>query len=682
MKLPGNIRLFRASMKAQLAAVLIAVSIIPTFTVGVVAYTNSIREIIVEKTNTLKAYTEGITGKIDTQIESAGHVLQGLSSQSDIMVVLEDYNAGLTTNNVPRYNSLLHSLKNVVGGSKELYETVFITDINGKVIMDGSKYRFDYKDKPFYSMEDFKHIKGKGELFVGNPTVSKATGKLLLPVSRPVKSLAGFLGIMTIMFDLEKFTSSFDEVKPGATGEVLILNDKNIVVYHTNKEHVNSVNSNSALYDILKANDTRNEFIRYKEQRILKASYYIKSKKTSWLVCAQVDNSEFIGPVIRFRNFLLVLAVALVLIVVTISMVYSGYIVRPITKLVELMKQVEKGDLNVSVRFNTVIDEIGELKKGFSDMLKNLRTLINEVINASTQISSCTANMTAASQNSLAHGEQTTGIVMEITNGIQRQSDNTDTTVKNIEALAERINTTKSVSDKISLLSEKVNKSVEKGFNLVEVLEYKSRENLRSTNLVETVIDVLNKEMTEINKIARTITNIAKQTKLLSLNASIEAARAGDAGKGFAVVAGEIKNLSDQTSTEAGEINKLINNIQNNAAELVTTMEGVSLAAEEQERAVVSTQKAFGQISAAIQDIDKEIKNIALHLDEMNEEKNNIVYLIRDIKGISMEVAISSDNIQMFTDNQIKMIKDVHNHADALNELASGLNRSIDNFKI
>ncbi|HYF75151.1 MAG TPA: methyl-accepting chemotaxis protein, partial [Candidatus Nitrosocosmicus sp.] len=253
---------------------------------------------------------------------------------------------------------------------------------------------------------------------------------------------------------------------------------------------------------------------------------------------------------------------------------------------------------------------------------------------------------------------------------------------REIELLSESINTAKTLSNEIVEYSGKVNASTNKGLKLVEVLKEKSRENVKNTELVDNVIKLLNEEIVQINGIVKTISNIARQTNLLSLNASIEAAWAGEAGRGFAVVADEIKTLSDQTRVEAGEINKIIANIQNKAKELVSTMGCVNTAAEDQNAAVMDTRKAFGEIFDSVRDIGVKIVNITSYLEEMHEEKGKIVNLVRAINSTSEEVAACSGGIGDITGEQIKMVKEVHEYTDMLNELAESLNRSVETFKV
>ena len=425
---------FNTSLKAQLISVLVAISIVPMALVGIITYKSTNDNITLEKTNTLKAYSEGILGSIETQMESAGNLIKGISSQSDITVVMENYNRGADSQVDPgRKNAIEMSLKNVVESSEKLYETVYIADIKGRIVLEGSKHHSTYIDQQFYDMKDFETLKSSNKMLIGNPIKSKATGIVLLPVSRPVKSLAGFMGVMTIMFDLEKLTAGYNNTKPGTTGEVVVINSENNTIFNTDNKLINTTNDKKKLEELVKSTDAERGFITYDYNGKTKNAYYIKSGLTGWLICAQLDMREFMAPVDRLRNFTVWMLVALVILSVLVSVGYSGYLSRPIMKLVGLMKQVEKGDLNININFKSVISEINELKTGFADMTGNLKKIINGVKDAALQVTDTTASMASASQSSLSHAEDTVSAVSDITGSIQRQAESTDIVARNIE---------------------------------------------------------------------------------------------------------------------------------------------------------------------------------------------------------------------------------------------------------
>ncbi|MCX7921420.1 MAG: methyl-accepting chemotaxis protein [Clostridia bacterium] len=683
MKQKGDTSILNVSLKVQLISVLAAVSIIPMILVGIVTYSSTIENIYTDKTNALKAYSEGIINSLEAKTDSTENLLKGLSVQSDISVVLESFNYNPDLVDTSRYYSIQLSLRNMISSSENLYETVFITDKNGKIIMDGSKYSQYYKNKTFFNEREFEELKKNSKKhYIGNPLKSQATGKLLLPISRPIRSLSGFMGVMTVMIDLNKFTSSFNQIKPGKSGEIIVMNNNGTIIYHSDSRLLNSKNKVDIFSDILNDKDKMLGFNTYSDDSSEKALFFKKSPPAEWVVYTQIDNNEFLEPVRKFRYFIITVIFALVVAVLVIATIYSRYISKPINSLIELMNQVEKGNLCVSLDFKTRVYEIMKLKNGFEEMINNLKNLISNVKAASSQMGAVTQYMTIASNNSFEHTQQTTCAVRDIAMVIDKQAEDSEIATKSIEELAVKINTARTLSNEISTFSEKVNNSAEAGIELVKVLKEKSLMNIKNTSMVGEVIKMLGEEMHQVNKIIETINNIAKQTNLLSLNAAIEAARAGESGRGFSIVAEEIKKLSEQTTSEAGEINKLINNIHSNAQKLATAMEGASSATNEQDEAVMHTRQAFDQISESIKDISLKIKNIDSYLEEMDYEKESIVKLVRSINNVAEEVAICSENMKEHTKSQVDIVREVDDYSSSVKILAENLDKSVDMFKL
>lgn len=670
---------FNRSLRYQLIAVLILVSVIPLILVGIITYQRTIVNVENEKRNTLKAYAEGIKNNIDIQMQSADNSLKLMQAQADILVILEIYNRGMQMDDVSRYNSLLLTLKNMVNDSNGLYETVFITDMNGKIIADGSKYRNNYRDTMYPDMADFKVLTTSKELLVGKPIKSKATGRLLLPVSRPIRSLSSFMGTITILFDNDKFNESLGLVKPGKTGSVYLINSDNVLLYHTDKE---LINTESMIQ--FESNDEIPEmtgFEKFKVNGLNKAIGYSKSLKTGWFVGADIDYDEFTEASDEFRIFIFIMIIAIVLIVFAISVLYSRTITNPIAKLIAGIRQVEKGDLNIAISYKAVA-EIDELKAGFTDMVQNLRCLISEIINASTLLGNSSKHLIATSQNALAAANEAVDMIESISHGAENQVRDTQVASSNIELMADRIKSVKEYSDKIKSTSYTMHQLIDEGINCVNLLKNKSEQNYRTTVLVDNVIGVLNEEIVQVNKIANTITNIAKSTNLLSLNAAIEAARAGESGKGFAVVANEIKGLAEQSAVEAKEINNIIQKIHKKASDTVKSIKEVTSTAEEQNLAVKDTQAAFESIFQAVLDISTKIDNIALALQSMDEEKNSIVHLIQQINAVSEQAAASSLNVKQVAFHQASIMEEVAGCADELHALSESLHGHVKNFNL
>lgn len=667
------------SLRYQLIAVLILVSIIPLIIVGIITYQKTIADVENEKKNTLIAYAEGIKNNIDLQIQSADSSLKLIQAQSDMLVILENFNRNIQMDDMSRLNAVLFTLKNMVNNSNGLYETVYITDMNGKIIADGSEYRKSYRDTSFPDMANFEILKTSEDLLVGKPVQSKATGKLLLPVTRPIRSLSGFMGTVTILFDNEKFTENLALVKPGETGSVYLINSDNIFLFHTNKQLINTESKNQFESGIER--NVESGFKVTKLNGLNKAVGYSQSAITDWIVGVDVDYKEFTESSDEFRRFILIMIVVIIIIILFLSIIYSKTITNPIIKLNKGFNEVEKGRLNTQINFRASL-ELNDLKTGFTEMVQKLRDLINGILNASTLLGGSSEQLIATAQNALAATNQSMDMIENISSGTANQVSETLIASSNIKQMADRIVDVKDYADEIKSMSLIMQQLIEQGINCVQVLKNKSNQNYKTTILVDNVIGVLDNEIIQVDKIANTITNIAKNTNLLSLNACIEAARAGEAGAGFTVVANEIKALAEQAAAEAKEINDIIEKIHKKSSETVNRIKDVTSTAEEQNKSVEDTQLAFESIFRSVMDISTKIDNITFVLQSMDEEKDNIVQTIKQISIVSEQAAVSSLNIKQVICSQANIMEEVTRSADELFELSESLSGQVRYFEL
>lgn len=675
MKIQNKIFILNQTLKYQLLTVFLFVSVIPLIIAGIITYQKTISEVEAEKKNTLLAYADGIKNNIEIHIQSADASLKLIQAHSDILVVLENFNHNIEMVDIPRLNSILLTLNNMVKDSNELYETVFITDMNGKIIADGSEYRNIYRDTMHPDMDSFETLTKTKDLIVGKTFYSQATGRLLLPVTRPIRSLSSFMGTVTILFDHEKFTKDLGLERYGDTGSVYIIDSTNSFLYHTKNELINTEND----IQINTYEDTTFTVIDVKGVKKALACTY--SLRTKWIIGLDLDYEEFTRVSKEFRTFILYMIIIIVVFVMAFALFYSKTLTKPIVKLITGLQQVEKGNLNIELEYEAV-KEFNELKFGFIEMVKNLRELISNINAASTSLGDSSKQVIATSQNALAAAYISVDMIESISNGADYQVHDMREASNNIEQLAYSIESVKENSDEIKSMSFIMHNLIDEGMRCVQILKNKSEQNYKTTVLVENVIGVLNTEIVKVNNIAKTITNIASSTNLLSLNARIEASRVGEVGAGFAVVANEINNLAEQTAIEAKEINEITKLIQVKSFDTVNSIKGVMSTASEQNAAVEDTHSSFVSIFNAVEGISAKIGKIVGSLQRMDEEKNNIVQSIQKIKTVSEQAAISSKDVKQEAINQTNIMMEVANYAENLNTLSGDLNEKVIRFQL
>lgn len=162
-----------------------------------------------------------------------------------------------------------------------------------------------------------------------------------------------------------------------------------------------------------------------------------------------------------------------------------------------------------------------------------------------------------------------------------------------------------------------------------------------------------------INNFVEIITDISRQTKLLALNASIEAAKAGDFGNGFSVVANNFKKLSDMTKSHAVNIGDMMSDFTVQYSSIVTNLSELKSSLNEQNQSVETTNKFFRDISEAVFSISKQIEEVNNSLDIMKNDKNQVFKLIEETAVISEETVASSEDFASIIAYHVQTIADI-----------------------
>jgi methyl-accepting chemotaxis protein WspA len=224
---------------------------------------------------------------------------------------------------------------------------------------------------------------------------------------------------------------------------------------------------------------------------------------------------------------------------------------RPIVRNVELLvaatREIARGNLTRPVRSDSR-DELGELAATFEHMRRNLLALVQRIQRASVQLSSSINEIQAASTEQASSAAQQASAVNELTASLNEMS----------QSAATLLSSSESVGGSVGDIAHTLNESDQSSTRILSSMDAIAL----STEQTAERIKALNDKMDDINEAVATISMVADQTTLLSLNASIEANKAGEMGKGFSVVANEIRRLSDRSIDSAGNINGMVRDIQ------------------------------------------------------------------------------------------------------------------------
>lgn len=345
------------------------------------------------------------------------------------------------------------------------------------------------------------------------------------------------------------------------------------------------------------------------------------------------------------------------------------------------LNQVASGDLTVQVHAHGQ-DEFQILAQTASEMIQNNRKLVTKVTSSVEQMELSTKNVNEASGSINDYSTDITQQIDEISEGMQKQAEHAQECVLKTSGLSDRMQEISSMVEAVENLVDATEKMIRRGTEIVCVLGERAKETSDMTAKVGACIEVLRAESDTIDDFVETINHISTKTNLLSLNASIEAARAGAAGRGFSVVADEIRKLADDSSKAAGEIK---NNVANINAQTLSS----SKSAKEAERMVALQTEAVDEVTQLFQNMSDQmadlfvgLKKIASNTEEADKERNDTLDAVENISAIIEETASGSALVREMAQRLLDSVEKLSQTADVLEQNMKGLKTEVTVFKL
>ncbi len=373
---------------------------------------------------------------------------------------------------------------------------------------------------------------------------------------------------------------------------------------------------------------------------------------------------------------------------VVIAMVVAGFIGVTITisirgnmkKISTGLEQVAEGNLTGSVRVSGR-DEFGDLAQSANHMIQNNKKLVNKVHGATDQLELSADEVKRASEIISDYSLDITQAITEINAGMNRQSLHAQECMEKTGHLSDDMQEVGQVVEKVEMLVQETDTMIRKGMEIIEVLGRRAQETTDITNQVGVSIEQLSQETENISVFAETITGISKQTNLLSLNASIEAARAGDAGKGFAVVAEEIRKLADDSARAAGEISHNVQHISTRTLDSVQNARQAEEMVALQGDAVQEVIQVFAGMRDRMRELVNGLKEIVASTEQADKERAETLDAVQNISQIIAETAENAEIVNQTSEKLMENVDNLSRTADALGVNMNELKTEIAIFK-
>lgn len=442
---------------------------------------------------------------------------------------------------------------------------------------------------------------------------------------------------------------------------------------------------NEAL-EILNSDETdENDKFDFSRYVTYKGNSYLfmasQSSVNGSLICGLVPMSLIESSAKDIKTVTVVFILLATVIAAFLGLFVAGSIGRAIKVISSKLHKVAEGDLTVIMDIRQK-DEFAVLAGSVGEMIDNTRGLIVNVKDTSKKVEGSTRNMVEATSAMERCGQSISTAVNEIEQGINQQAEDAQSCLMQMDELSRKIEVVNKDVGEIVQIADNTRTMIQNGLGTMDELSERSASTTEITQKVVESIHVLEEKSASIVKFIDVINEISEETSLLSLNASIEAARAGDAGRGFAVVAEEIRKLADGSMNAANEIQKVVKEIIEQTKGTVNTAKQAEGIVSVQTSIVNKTIEAFNNMNTSVEALAASLQGVGDSVSSMEEERRDTLRAIESISAASEETAASASVVNDSVQSQLSVVNDLKDASRELEQRSIELEEAINVFKI
>ena len=655
---------------------------LPMLIIGVVAIYESTQNTSEMAKHDMLTISRSLAGALEIGLTKELQIVQNLSNSNAVIEAAAKVARDGINNSQKEIDLAQKELGKVREATGEHYSNILAVGRNGISFADG----FGGKNKGT-NVTDREYFKKaiNGQPNIGEMGISKTKGTVICLAAAPIRVGKDNQPIGEISTGLEFgfFSDIIGAAKIGKGGYAAIVDRNGLSIYNpARKEGILKVNISQVkgMEPLMKIVGSSQEGIaEYVLEGIPKIAAIAPVGITGWSVVTTIPHDELFAPAHFTRNVIIVIGVISLLLASGFFYFFARSLTLPLVNVVEAAQKIAGGDMSVEVSSADRQDEIGTLARAFTHMIQSLKekAQIADKIAASDLTVKVTPLSDAdALGNAFATMvEKLRSQIQQIIEGVNvlassgseimaSVSQLTSGAAETATAVSETTTTVEEVKQTAEVSSQKAKHVAELGQRTAEI----SRTGLKSIEdtvngmnrireQMDSIADMvvrLSEQSQAIGEIIATVNDIAEQSNLLAVNASIEAAKAGEQGKGFAVVAQEIRSLAAQSKQATTQVRNILFDVQKAIGSAVMATEQGSKAVEEGVR--LSTQA--GESIEVLAESVTEATNAAIQIAASSQQQligmDQVVSAMENIREASSQTASSTKQTE-------KAAHDLHN---------------------
>lgn len=675
----------------KMLATILPVVIVAMVLLTVISVSKSEDIISQQITSAMQSELSAQNGRMNEYLKSVSDMAESIAS-----VVEESY----TTTAMKDYEKILANViseNEIVLGSGLWFEPyayqstekymgpyVYKDGDSTVVTYDYSNAEYDYFSQEYYTM----CIDATGAQFT-DPYYDETSATIMSSCAAPMIVNGKFIGCVTVDIELSSITGLVDSIRVGETGWATLVTSTGTYLAGADQEKIQSAanileDDNKSLSDAAEiVIGSQSGMANYQNDSGDINVYFDTLSLTGWKLMLQMQEKELKAPVYQMLSIMTVVSVLALLITVIIILIQVKKIAKGIGKVHVFAGQLADRDFTVQPIEVASADELGQMSDSLNHMYESNKEVITDIGKDAVKIDETSAKLkleatvlTEKFAEIQRYMNEVNSAMLSTSAATEEVNASTEEVLANVNLLAQEASSTMKMADEIKERANSIGVKSRREFESATALAKKFEEDLESSIENSKVVE-------SIGELAEVISGIAEQINLLSLNASIEAARAGDAGRGFAVVATEIGSLAGSTSEAVGKIQATIAEVKNAFDGLEKEAEGMlgfmkdTVAPDY--RSFVEVAEQYGtdaeridSSSNQMSDMSDSIKHI---MKEVTDAIQSITEATQDTTELSSNITVAIEQVS----ENVTEISEMSNEQDAI---VKQLNSVVSKFKI
>lgn len=656
-------------MRTRLIISFLAVLLIPSVLIGYFSYQGATTQL-----------TQQVAGSVYTNL----FLIRSNVNQyvSPIMKYVNVLSTEIESNSIDSNEEALQKKLDVIVKAHPELDAALLGNTEGQYIRTPKQESTNYepRERPWFKNAMLQ----KGKVFVGTPIVSPTTGNLALSVSR---TLEDGQGAIALTLNLDKMSESLQSVKIGERGGLIIVDSDHKIVAgagtafkNTGKKPADTMEGLPAVAKNVQNDTPSVSQIQFMNRDVL--AFTLQDPLTGWNIIALSDLEDYSDaaqPILK--QSLIVIVISILAATIIIVLMVRSFLI-PLKKLQAGTRIVRDGNLTERVNLSSK-DEFGELAQNFDQMTHSLHTMVSEVNQTSSRLASSSLIIKESTEQTTESVQHVAETVMESAETAATSAEASEQTANAVEEMAKGVSTIAESASSIVDSAGQTEHDVAQGSQMISSVRTQMDRILEAVSQTASLMDELSQLSDDAKQMNTAIAAIAKQTNLLSLNASIEASRAGEAGRGFAVVAIEVRKLSEQSKESADSISQIITQMLDLIQRSTATMNGnVRNQVGEGLRISQDAEGAFTNIERSTSHIVEQIQSVSAAAEQISASTEEVSATVTHLASLSRNSADSSQTTSAAAQEQMAAMEEIASSSQELSNMAQDLQQLVKRFKI